>query len=109
MPDRKLMWMMRSVAAFCNFLEPWWSDITGAAMPYCLIPNHYYLLIETPHGLLSAGMRQLKVVYTQRFNRCHDRVGYVFQGRFKATVVERDTYLLELCRYLVLNPVLVRC
>jgi REP element-mobilizing transposase RayT len=67
--------------------------------------NHYHLLIETPRGNLSAGMRQLNGIYTQRFNRRHGRVGHVFQGRFKAIVVERESYLLELCRYVVLNPV----
>lgn len=72
---------------------------------YCLMDNHYHLLIETPDGNLSQGMRQLNGVYTQRFNRHHGRVGHVFQGRFKAIVVERDSYLLELCRYVVLNPV----
>ena len=71
---------------------------------YCLMDNHYHLLIETPDGNLSLGMRQLNGVYTQRFNRRHGRVGHVFQGRFKAIVVERDSYLLELCRYVVLNP-----
>ena len=50
-------------------------------------------------------MRQLNGVYTQRFNRRHDRVGHIFQGRFKAILVERESYLLELCRYVVLNPV----
>ncbi len=72
---------------------------------YCLMDNHYHLLIETPEGHLSAGMRQLNGVYTQRFNRRHGRVGHVFQGRFKAILVDRDSYLLELCRYVVLNPV----
>ena len=72
---------------------------------YCLMDNHYHLLIETPQGNLSAGMRQLNGVYTQRFNRRHTRVGHVFQGRFKAILVERESYLLELCRYVVLNPV----
>jgi putative transposase len=72
---------------------------------YCLMDNHYHLLIETPDGNLSSGMRQLNGVYTQRFNRRHGRVGHVFQGRFKAILVDRDSYLLELCRYVVLNPV----
>ena len=72
---------------------------------YCLMNNHYHLLIETPQGNLSAGMRQLNGIYTQRFNRRHTRVGHVFQGRFKAILVERENYLLELCRYVVLNPV----
>ncbi|MDP2242368.1 MAG: transposase [Burkholderiales bacterium] len=72
---------------------------------YCLMDNHYHLMIETPDGNLTVGMRQLNGVYTQRFNRRHRRVGHVFQGRFKAILVDRDSYLLELCRYVVLNPV----
>ena len=72
---------------------------------YCLMGNHYHLMVETPDGNVSAGMRHLNGVYTQRFNRRHGRVGHVFQGRFKAIVVERESYLLELCRYVVLNPV----
>lgn len=72
---------------------------------YCLMDNHFHLLIETPQPNLSLGMRQLNGVYTQRFNRTHQRVGHLFQGRFKAILVERDNYLLELCRYIVLNPV----
>ena len=72
---------------------------------YCLMDNHYHLLIETPDGNLSAGMRQLNGIYTQKFNRRHGRVGHVFQGRFKSIIVEKDSYLLELCRYIVLNPV----
>jgi hypothetical protein len=67
--------------------------------------NHYHLLVETPEGNLSAGMRQLNGVYTQHVNRRHCRVGHVFQGRFKAVVVERESHLLELARYIVLNPV----
>ena len=72
---------------------------------YCLMGNHYHLLIETPDGNLSKGMRQLNGVYTQRFNRKHQRVGHVFQGRYKAIIVQKDSYLLELARYIVLNPV----
>jgi REP element-mobilizing transposase RayT len=72
---------------------------------YCLMDNHYHLLIETPRGNLSVGMRHVNGIYTQRFNRRHGRVGHLFQGRFKAILVERESYLLELCRYVVLNPV----
>ena len=72
---------------------------------YCLMSNHYHLLIETPDGNLSKGMRQLNGVYTQRFNRKHNRVGHVFQGRYKAILVQKESYLLELARYIVLNPV----
>jgi putative transposase len=66
--------------------------------------NHYHLLVETPEGNLSWGMRQLNGVYTQVFNRKHTRVGHLFQGRYKAILVEKETHLLELCRYVVLNP-----
>ncbi len=72
---------------------------------YCLMDNHYHLLMETPDGNLSEGMRQLNGIYTQKFNRRHERAGHVFQGRFKSIVVEKESYLLELCRYIVLNPV----
>ena len=75
---------------------------------YCLMSNHYHLLIETPDGNLSKGMRQLNGVYTQRFNRKHGRVGHLFQGRYKAIIVQKDSYLLELSRYIVLNPVRAR-
>ncbi|MCZ6874850.1 MAG: transposase [bacterium] len=71
---------------------------------YCLMGNHYHLLIETPEGNLSTGMRQLNGVYTQGFNRRHACVGHLFQGRYKAILVDRDPYLLVLCRYVVLNP-----
>jgi len=72
---------------------------------YCLMDNHYHLLIETPDGNLSKGMRQLNGVYTQKYNWLHQKTGHVFQGRYKAILVEKDSYLLELCRYVVLNPV----
>jgi len=72
---------------------------------WCLMTNHYHLMIETPMANLSQGMRQLNGVYTQRFNRSHHRVGHVFQGRYKAILVEKDAHLLELCRYIVKNPV----
>ncbi len=72
---------------------------------YCLMTNHYHLVVETPDGNLSRGMRQLNGVYTQFSNRRHRRVGHLLQGRYKAILVDRDAYLLELTRYVVLNPV----
>jgi REP element-mobilizing transposase RayT len=75
---------------------------------YCLMTNHYHLLIETPKPTLARGMRQLNGVYTQAFNRRHRRVGHLFQGRYHAVVVEKEPHLLELCRYVVLNPVRVK-
>ncbi len=75
---------------------------------YCLMHNHYHLLIETPEANLSKGIRQLNGVYTQRFNKRHRRTGHVFEGRYKATLVDKDSYLLEVARYIVLNPVRAR-
>lgn len=72
---------------------------------YCLMDNHYHLVIETTDGNLSKGMRQLNGIYTQAFNRRHGRVGHLFQGRYKAIMIDKDSYLLEVCRYVVLNPV----
>jgi putative transposase len=75
---------------------------------YCQMTNHYHLLVETVDGNLWRGMRQLNGVYTQRFNRRRGLVGHLFQGRYKAILVQKDTYLLELTRYVVLNPVRAR-
>ena len=72
---------------------------------YCLMNNHYHLLMETPEGNLSRGMRQLNGLYTQRFNQRHQQVGHLLQGRYRAILVDKNNYLLELCRYVVLNPV----
>ncbi|MFN3480992.1 MAG: REP-associated tyrosine transposase, partial [Thermodesulfovibrionales bacterium] len=72
---------------------------------YCLMNNHYHLIIETPEGNLSKGMRQLNGVYTQMFNKRHKKVGHIFQGRYKAILIQKESHLLEACRYVVLNPV----
>jgi putative transposase len=72
---------------------------------YCLMDNHFHLMIETPEANLSIGMRQLNGLYTQRYNRRHHKPGHLFQGRYKAILVQKENYFLELCRYVVLNPV----
>jgi putative transposase len=74
---------------------------------YCLMDNHYHLVIETSEGNLSRGMRQLNGMYTQKYNWKYHKTGHVFQGRYKAIIVDKDSYLLELCRYVALNPVRV--
>ena len=71
---------------------------------FCLMPNHYHLILETPNGNLSKGMKYLNGVYSQSFNQRHQRVGHLFQGRYTAILIEKDSYLLELSRYIVLNP-----
>jgi REP element-mobilizing transposase RayT len=93
---------------FLDLLAEAWERFTWSVHAYCLMTNHYHLLVETPDANLSKGMRQLNGVYTQRFNRTYQRVGHVFQGRYKAILVQRETYLLELARYVVLNPVRAR-
>ena len=75
---------------------------------YYLMGKHYHLLIETPEPNLVAGMRRLDGVHTQAFNRRHGRVGHVFQGRYKSIRVDKDSYDLEVSRYIVLNPVRAR-
>lgn len=75
---------------------------------YCLMSNHYHLLIETSRPTLSKGMKYLNGSYTQLYNRHHQRVGHVFQGRYKSILIEKESYLRELSRYIVLNPVRAR-
>jgi REP element-mobilizing transposase RayT len=72
---------------------------------YCLMSNHYHLLVQTPEGNLSRCMRHLNGVYTQRYNRRHGTDGQLFRGRYKAVLVEEDSHLLELLRYIHRNPV----
>ncbi len=94
--------------AFLKILEQVVERFNWLIHAYCLMDNHYHLLIETPDGNLSKGMRQLNGVYTQTSNRNNNRVGHVFQGRYKAILVQKESYLLELSRYIVLNPVRAR-
>jgi putative transposase len=74
---------------------------------YVLMDNHFHLLLESPLGNVSPAMRQFNVAYTGYYNRHHQRCGHLYQGRFKAIVVEADAYLLELSRYIHLNPIRV--
>jgi len=71
---------------------------------YCLMPNHYHLLVHTPDGNISRCMRHVNGVYTQRFNRYHGKDGQLFRGRYKAVLVDADSYLLEVMRYIYRNP-----
>jgi putative transposase len=92
-------------ASFLSILDKTSDICNWACHAYCLMDNHYHLLIETPNANLSRGMRQLNGVYTQTFNRAHNRVGHVFQGRYKSILIDKHSYLLKLARYIVLNPV----
>ncbi len=75
---------------------------------YVLMDNHYHLLLETKEANLSLALRHLNGVYTSSFNRTHQRAGHLFQGRYKAILVEKESYLLELSRYIHLNPIRVK-
>jgi REP-associated tyrosine transposase len=72
---------------------------------YCLMPSHFHLVIETPEPNISVGMQRLNSAYAQWFNNRHGYSGHLFQGRFYGELVESAYHLLELARYLVLNPV----
>ncbi|WP_348697874.1 transposase [Duganella fentianensis] len=72
---------------------------------YCQMGNHYHLLLETQHGMLARGLQQLNSTYAAYYNRQYNQVGHLFQGRYKAILCQSDTYLLELSRYVELNPV----
>lgn len=71
------------------------ADFNWVCHAFCLMGNHYHLVVETPDANLSKGMRQLNGVYTQAFNRRHGLVGHLFQGRYKAILVDEEAYLLE--------------
>ena len=90
---------------FLRFLDFIVEEFEWRCHAYCLMTNHFHLMIETPGPNLSEGMRRLNGRYTQHFNRRHDRTGHVLQGRFHSVIVEKYNYLLELSRYIVLNPV----
>jgi REP element-mobilizing transposase RayT len=91
--------------AWLTFLAQTCNRFAWRCHAWCQMTNHYHIVIETIRPTLSAGMRHLNGVFTQYINRAHQRVGHVFQGRYKAILVERDAHLLELSRYVVLNPV----
>jgi putative transposase len=92
-------------ASFLSLLNDVCESYNWDCHGYCLMSNHYHLLIETVESNLSAGMRQLNGVYSQKYNNRHNKVGHVFQGRYTSILVEKESYLLELTRYIVLNPV----
>ena len=80
--------------------DTWHIHIAG----YCLMPNHYHLLVHTPKANLSRSMRHINGVYTQRFNRRHGIDGQLFRGRYKSILVDADSYILQLLRYIHRNP-----
>ncbi len=92
------------IAVLCEAVEMWNLQIAA----YCLMPNHYHLLLHTPDGNISRCMRHINGVYTQRYNRLHKKDGQLFRGRYKAVVIGGDNYLLEVLRYIHRNPLKAR-
>ena len=90
---------------FLDLLGKTVSRFNWACHAFCLMGNHYHLMIETPDANISKGMHHLNGSFSQAHHKRYDTVGHLFQGRFKAIVVDRESYLLELARYVVLNPV----
>jgi putative transposase len=78
---------------------------TWRCIAYCVMTTHYHLLLTTPHADLAAGMRFLNTAFARRFNKRHGGSGAVFEARYHSELIERDSHLLEVCRYLALNPV----
>jgi REP element-mobilizing transposase RayT len=84
-------------------------DVAGrehfSILAYCLMGNHYHLVLETRAGNLSGGMQRLNSSFAQSFNRRRSRVGHLFQGRYYSSMIVEQSHLLEVSRYVVLNPV----
>lgn len=95
----------RDYSSFVDLLKETSEAWNVRVAAYCLMPNHYHLLLQTPEANISRCMRHVDGVYTQRFNRNHDNDGPLFRGRYKAILVDADRYLLELVRYIHRNPV----
>lgn len=95
--EDRIAWL-KLLSEVCNRFN--WRCYTS-----CQMTNHYHLVVETPDGNLARGMRQINSVYTQHIDRRYSRVGHLFQGRYKGVLVGKESYLLELARYVVLDPV----
>jgi putative transposase len=105
---KNIVWSDKDRGLFLWVLAQTLEEYRVVCHAWVLMDNHYHLLLETPEANLSRAMRHFNGIYTQKFNRSNRRTGHLFQGRFKALLVEKGTHLLELCRYVVLNPVRAR-
>jgi len=92
-------------AALIKYIARALEEGDARAFAYCLMGNHYHLVLQTSRPNLSALMQRINSGFGQSVNRRHERSGHLLEGRFKAVVVDRDNYLLEVCRYVDLNPV----
>jgi REP-associated tyrosine transposase len=104
----RLFWNDRDYLRLLGIVGGVLQDYDVECWTYCLMPNHYHLIWRTRQANLSEAVRQLNGTFAQWWNKRHRHVGHVFQGRFKAQIVEDNQYLLRLCRYVLLNPVRAR-
>lgn len=95
----------RDKRRFLEYLESTKDQYQFIVHAYCLMDNHYHLLLETPEANLSKGMQMLNSAYTTYHNTVHKKRGHLFQGRYKASLVDKDSYMAEVSRYIHLNPV----
>ena len=93
---------------FLEYLETAVKRYTIMIHAYCLMTTHYHLIVETPNANISSAIQWLNVSYATYYNRKHNRHGHLFQGRFKSILINADEYLLELSRYIHLNPVMAK-
>jgi putative transposase len=100
-----IYWDENDCNSFLGILARAVSRFAWLCHAFCLMGNHYHLLIETPRPNLAQGMRDLNGTYAQDFNNRHGQVGHLFQGRYGAILVQKESHLLELSRYIVRNPV----
>ena len=92
-------------AAFLGILARTVSRYGWRCFSYCLMGNHFHLLVQTPEPNLPRGVQYLKTCYAQYFNRTHEHVGHLFGGRYKSPLIQQDSYLFEVFRYIARNPV----
>jgi REP element-mobilizing transposase RayT len=102
---QKIFSKERDYQAYLEKLAQYWRRYGVTVYAYCLMPNHVHLLLECSDIPLAKFMQGLQQTYTQYYNRAYKKVGHLFQGRYKAILCQKDAYLLELVRYIHLNPV----
>jgi len=90
---------------FLHIVDQSMARLEAEAFAFCLMGNHYHFVVRTRQANLSRLMRQINGTYTQAYNKRHGLTGHIFQGRFHAVLVDRDAHLVEVCRYVELNPV----
>ena len=103
-PGSRIFLEQSNRKAFIKLLDELLIQYKIDCYAYCLMDDHYHLLLETMTTNLSQMMRSLNGRYTQYFNREYHQTGAVFRGRFKSVVIQKELYLLEVCRHIVLNP-----